>query len=1314
MLGACPIVVAAADQAAKFEHFTIKEGLASNQTYQVLQSKQGVIWLATRQGLSKFDGSEFITYTHAPDNPKSIASNYIWTMRETPDGALWLSLFGGGLDKFDPTTETFTHYRHDDSNPNSISTNILNSSFQDSKGFVWVASDKYLDKLDPKTNNVTHYQPEPKKANGLSASVYTMLEDAQGSLWLGTYVGLNKLDPATGTITHYLHEEGNPKSLNGAYVWSLLIDSAGTLWVGTDGGLNRFDPTTASFVHYQPVAGDSTSLSGSTVTFLKEDEPGVLWVGTMDGGLNRFNTKTSRFERFQHDPANPDSLSNNTVWGVIKDTAGAYWVATENGLNRYDPQAQRFNPYQHNAAKPDSLSNNAVQDFYEDGQGVLWISTSGGGLNKFDRARGVFAHYLHDPANPNSLGQNDVRFIRPGRDGVLWLATSNGLERFDPATEKFAHYLHEEGNPNSLLNNNIWGLALDADGKLWVSSYNGDISHFDPQANTFTHFKHDASDPNSLASNSAYYFLVSSDGSVWIGCHGGLSRLDPKTQKFTNFTDKNSHLSDDIVNVVYEDSRRTIWIGTGNGLNQFDPATQTFHAYYVKDGLSGNAVSSIVEDNKGHLWIGTNGGLSRFDPQAKTLRNYDERDGLQSNQVNALGRGKGGEVFVGGVNGFNIFAPDKLTDNPHVPGVILTDFQLLNRPVAIGGDSPLQKHINVTDHLTLPYNYTVLTLKFAALNYRSPDKNQYAYMLEGFDRDWVRTASNNRLATYTNLDPGEYAFRVKASNNDGVWNDKGTTLTITITPPWWETWQFRIFVAVALLALVVGGYRLRVRSILQRSHELERQVGERTRELQIAKDAAEKAQQSAEVANGAKSVFLAHMSHELRTPLNGILGYADILAGGAGSDRSLSEGLEIIRQSGEHLLTLINDVLDLVRIEAGRIELHPAPFMLAGFLKQITGIMRARAEAKQLALTSDELSPLPAGVLADETRLRQVLLNLLGNAVKFTDHGQVSLNVEVLEYTEAEVGEPQATLRFSVKDSGPGIAPEQLQRIFEPFEQVGGINRRAEGAGLGLAISRQIVQQMGGQLQVQSTLGQGSVFWFDVVLPVIALDALEVPAPAHNIIGYEGARRSILVVDDKAYNRQVFRDLLEPVGFVVHSADDGQQAIAKAVELHPDAILMDQVMPVMSGSEAVQAIRQRSDLKEVVIIAISASVLEAEQEKTRVAGCNAFLPKPARRESLLQTLAAHLGLTWVYAEPQPAPDAPLMGPPADELRALYQFARSGRIVEIRAATQRIAALDARYQPFAERVYALSREVDIARIIALLEQFMPKEAQEGGQ
>jgi signal transduction histidine kinase/CheY-like chemotaxis protein len=523
-------------------------------------------------------------------------------------------------------------------------------------------------------------------------------------------------------------------------------------------------------------------------------------------------------------------------------------------------------------------------------------------------------------------------------------------------------------------------------------------------------------------------------------------------------------------------------------------------------------------------------------------------------------------------------------------------------------------------------------------------------------------------------------------------------MRITITPPWWNTLWFRILAGVTMLSLLVAGYSYRVRNLRWRTVELESQVTQRTQEMQAAKE-------QADTANQAKSVFLANMSHELRTPLNAILGYADILKRQTTNTRPSMDGLNVIEQSGEHLLTLINDVLDLAKIEAGRMDILPAPFHLPTFLRQIIGIIRARAAAKDLSLTYETNSSLPDTVVADETRLRQVLLNLLGNAVKFTDHGHVTLRVMASGGSQPQ---ERVLLTFEVEDTGIGIPPDRLERLFQPFEQVSEAERRAEGAGLGLAISQQIVQRMGSQLHVESEPGKGSTFRFELDLPVAQPRLPRQAVSSRNVVGYEGERHTVLVADDNEYNRRLLLDMLQPLGFGVRTADDGRQAVEMTHRWHPGVVLMDLVMPVMSGIEAIQEIRRTPALADVVVIAVSASVMDADEEGSRSAGCDAFLRKPVVRDQLLDALETHLGLTWICAEPaspRPADSSPLIAPPLAELTSLHQLAQSGRVVDLRARARSLSELDDAYLPFADRLEELARGFELEQISVFVGQFL---------
>jgi ligand-binding sensor domain-containing protein/signal transduction histidine kinase len=817
----------------KFTHLTTNDGLSQGYVTAILQDRRGFMWFATRDGLNRYDGNTFVVYKNNPNDPTSLSSNFIQALMEDDHGDLWIAT-NTGVNRFDPATERCTRYLHDVKDADGIGSAYVTSIARDSGGYLWFGTvDSGVDRFDPRSGRFTHYRNDSNRK--FVGRITKVIAGKQGEIWFVGERGLFHLNPQTGEITR------PPAIPHGLTAESVYEDEAGNLWMLADSpivGLVKYDPKAERAAEYplNPAVPASTAYGGSTNGNLIADGQNGLWVPS-GLGLSYFDRRTEKFTyRLEHDETDPDSLDSNAILSVYQDRGGVLWVGTENaGLNSLNFQQEHFGLYRHRPGDPNSLSGGRVKAIYAEPNGVVWVGFFPRALDRLDRKTGKITHYVPNSADENALGEGaNVGDIYKDAAGYLWVAGGgSGLDRFDERTGRFKHYRHKPDDPHSLISDNVLGIYGDRNGQMWVAQQYG-ISRYDPPMDGFTNYQPDPNNPASLA-NWADVIYQDRSGTLWLGTFGGaLIRFDDKGKGFESYT-PDPHdprkLNGGGINTIHEDQTGTFWVGTFDGMYRFDRQNGNFTRYTENQGLPSSTIRCIREDGIGRLWLSTQKGLSQFDPRRGTFRNYDVSDGLESNEFSTgCFQSSDGEMFFGGSNGFNAFFPENVRENVYVPAIAITSFTIFNKPVPIGEKSVLKKAIPYVDSLTLSYRDSIFSFEFAALSYANSQKNRYRYKLERFDRGWNEVSSKQRLATYTNLDPGNYVFRVQASNSDGVWNEKGVSLRIIITPPWWSTSWFRALCAALFMALLWAAYQLRVRQLhYQFEMTLEARVGERTR-----------------------------------------------------------------------------------------------------------------------------------------------------------------------------------------------------------------------------------------------------------------------------------------------------------------------------------------------------------------------------------------------------------------------------------------------------------------------------------------------------
>jgi ligand-binding sensor domain-containing protein/signal transduction histidine kinase len=814
----------------RFESLTTEEGLSQSTVHTILQDQQGFMWFGTEEGLNKYDGYQFTVYKHDSDDSKTLVDNLIQTIAQDSQGGIWIGT-SSGLDRFDPKTGTFLHYPQDLAGGSDLSGQSISAILQDRSGTLWVGTaGGGLAAVDLAAHHSVLFQHSSEGPQSLSGnSIEAIYEDRTGELWVGTDNGLDHFDRASGKFSPSFSQAVPGSAFIGnAAVYTLAEDGGGAVWIGTSAGLYKWDRDANHLSVYRHDPEDPVSLSDDAVTRILEDTRGALWIGTRTG-LDLFDPTHNSFISYVHDPNDPYSLASNSVRSIYEDRSGVLWIGTSGGLNKYARSTQKFDLFQHTPGLSNTLSDNNIWAIDEDHLGNLWVGTFFAGLDRLNPTTGAVTVYQNNPSDPTSLSSNEVRALLEDHAGNLWIGMERGgLARFDPETGTFIAYQHNDAEPGSLSNNDVFSIFEDRAERLWIGTQRGGLNRFDPASGTFIHYQYDANDPKSLSDNQVRAIQEDHNGVLWIATFGGVDLWDGKSNHFTVYRHDPkdaSSLSSDEVSCIFEDQEGNVWVGTfGGGLNRFDRATRSFTHYTEKNGLPDDTVYGILADPGGDLWLSTNKGLARFDPLTQVFRNYDVSDGLQGDQFNpgASFQGKDGQMFFGGTQGLNAFLPQQVKDNLIPPPVVITAVKKYNQTIQT---NPAPNAI-----IPLSYRDNFISFEFAALDYNTPEKNQYAYMLEGIDKDWI-SAGTRRYASYTNLQGGDYIFRVKASNNDGIWNEQATTLFIHITPPFWQTWWFIGIIGLVAVAGSIGGYRLRVRDIQARNRELSKRVEQRTHEL---------------------------------------------------------------------------------------------------------------------------------------------------------------------------------------------------------------------------------------------------------------------------------------------------------------------------------------------------------------------------------------------------------------------------------------------------------------------------------------------------
>ncbi len=1215
--------------ALPFRTLTIEDGLSQGMVNCIVQDKFGFMWFATKDGLNRYDGYDFNVYRNDPEDSTTLRDNYVHALLEDREGRLWIGT-GSGLDLFDREHEIFIHVL---SGADERELGAVQVITQDDHGDLWLSGTTGLVKMtfaQPATAG--HGGLPPFLVNRVHEGPAWVYRDRQGLLW-GAYgdgpsftidpqhagqealdtIDLNKVASYHRGLVANGHRELSTMVEDTVRDRSYMIESSRILDC-TEG------PYRCRTLYQTPLGSGGIATNFATV-----DAQGRLWFAYYKG-LFRFDPADRSMVRLmaQDDDLRSAALNSGCVY---RDRNGLIWIGTKGyGVLTFDPRIDRF----HTIPGPSVGSISPTRD------GQVILSYDGSFLTVFDPVHRKYtitmpaSTYSDHPAMRTfgSLGMGTVQDV----GGTYWM-NSAGLVSYRPGDAgPVGHRMNTVTDRARTARDNALPLFPDGDSLIWSGGDEG-LGRYDRRSDAYTYFPFpvDRGTGNGQFVNAIHR---GPDGVFWLGTRSGLLKCDPHTgacERSSMFGEDGSAIDVGSILSLAEDVHDSdvLWSGTdGGGLYRMSLSTGKAVRYSTRTGLPNDVIYGILSDADGQLWISTNKGICRFGPGTGNCRNYGSRDGLQSDEFNrhAYCKLPDGTLVFGGVKGFNYFKPGELVDDSTVSAIRITGVKLINQEVDFrSADGPLHMPVYLSTGMTIPHSSNMVTFEFASMEFSAPRAHRYQYKLEGFDKGWIM-GGHERSAVYTNLDPGTYTFHVRGDNRDRIWDAEGTSFRLQVLPPWWRTWWFYGLCAFVLVVAIM----LYVRMTTRQKIVLERTVVERTADLRIAKEHAEKSER-------VKRQFLANMSHEIRTPLNAIVGMSHALQRDAPADEATRKTyVDAIAGSSDHLLGLVNEILDLSRIEAGKADLTKAPMDPRAVLRDVIGVMRYRAEEKGLLLDADVADAVPIHVLGDATRLNQVLMNLVGNAIKFTEKGNVRITMGRAVFPDMGMApdRPETIgLTCSVSDTGIGVAPDRLVRIFDEFTQAESDHtRRYGGSGLGLSICKRLVEMQGGTITAESHLGRGSRFFFTIPYTVIPagtkVDDKEPDTQPADQQAIPSQALRILLVEDHKLNVMVAQVELKNAfpGVSIAVAGNGKVALDMLQADDYDLILMDVQMPVMDGCEATRAIRGSAGEKaRIPILAMTANVMEAEVKQCMDAGMDGFIPKPFKQAELVAAIEGAMG-----------------------------------------------------------------------------------------